>query len=152
MRDHDDDNERELLIIGDRNTCPTQTDSVTLSGKIKPKGIRLLADFYPCKVNDGGVTLNMPNTQNIKLAVLHMDRTGNNNVGILVNPIKIQNINTNQALYTIELDYAMTGINPSTGQRTTVTNINGLALYNNGNNVVQFESGNIAALTAIFTR
>ena len=45
----------------------------------------------------------MPDTPNIKLAVLHMDRTGNNNVGILVNPIKIQNINTNQALYTIEL-------------------------------------------------
>jgi hypothetical protein len=94
----------------------------------------------------------MPNTQNIKLAVLHMDKTGYNNVGILVNPIKIQGINTNQGLYTIELDYAMTGINPVTGQRTTVTNINGLALYNVGNNAIQFESGNIAALTSKFTR
>ena len=108
--------------------------------------------FIPVEVNDGGVTLNMHDTQNIKLAVLHMDRTGNNNVGILVNPIKIQNINTNQALYTIELDYAMTGINPITGQRTTVTDINGLALYNVGTRHIQFESGNIAALTSKFTR
>ncbi len=125
---------------------------MTLSGKINPKGIRLLADFDPCRVSDGSVTLNMPDTRNIKLAVLHIDRTGNNNVGTLVNPIKIQDISTNQALYTIELDGAMTGINPITGQRTTVTNINGLALYNYGNNAIQFESGNIAALTAKFTR
>ena len=94
----------------------------------------------------------MPDTRNIKLAVLHIDRTGNNNVGTLVNPIKIQDISTKQALYTIELDDVMTGINPLTGQKTTVTNINGLALYNVGNNAIQLESGNIAALTAKFTR
>ena len=66
VRDYDD-SERELLIIGDRNTCPIQTDSVTLSGKINPKGIRLLADFYPCRVNDGSVTLNMPDTTKYKI-------------------------------------------------------------------------------------
>ena len=46
----------------------------------------------------------------------------------------------------------MTGINPIIEKRTTVTNINGLALYNDVNKAVQFESGNIAALTAKFIR
>ena len=56
--------------------------------------------------------------------------------------------------YTVELDDTMTGINPNTGQKTSVLNINGLALYNDGNNAVQFTSAgnNIAALTAIFTK
>ena len=46
----------------------------------------------------------------------------------------------------------MKGINPVTGKSTTLTKINGLALYNDGNNPVQFKSGNIAALTATFTK
>jgi hypothetical protein len=54
--------------------------------------------------------------------------------------------------YTTELDDTMKGINPVTGQTTTLTKINGLALYNNGDKPIQFKSGNIAALTAIFSK
>jgi hypothetical protein len=46
----------------------------------------------------------------------------------------------------------MTGLNPITGQSNTITNINGLSLYNDGDKSIQFDSGNIAALTATFTR
>jgi hypothetical protein len=82
-----------------------------------------------------------------------MDEIGNYYQTALINPIEIQKINANQTLFTVELDNTMTGINPNTGQRTSVTNINGLALYNDGNNAVQFKSGNnIAALTATFTK
>ena len=123
-----------------------------LSGKIIPNGIRLLADFDPCRISDGSVTLNIPNTESIKLALLFIDKSGNNHGGILVNPVKVQNINSNQALFTVELDEEMKGINPVTGKSTTLTKINGLALYNDGNNPVQFKSGNIAALTATFTK
>ena len=98
------------------------------------------------------VTLNMPNTQSIKLAALSIDRIGNKNSGTLVNPIKIQNINQNQGLFTIELNEQMRGLNPVTGKSTTLTKINGLALYNNGDKPIQFKSGNIAALTATFTK
>ena len=52
----------------------------------------------------------MPDTQNIKLAALFMDKTGKNNYGILINPTKIQKISSNQALFTIQLDGEMTGI------------------------------------------
>lgn len=55
-------------------------------------------------------------------------------------------------IYTIELDDAMKAINPVTGQTTTLTKINGLTLYNNGDKPIQFKSGNIAAITAIFSK
>jgi hypothetical protein len=147
-----DNIEKEIFVISDRNTCPAQSSTVILSGKINPKEIRLLGDFNPCCIGDGSVTLNIPDTRNIKLDVLSMDENGNYYQTALINPIKIQDININQALFTIELDDTMNGINPDTGQRTTVTNISGLALYNDGNNVVQFKPGNIAALTATFTK
>lgn len=146
--------EREIFVIGDANTCPAQSSTVALSGKINPKEIRFLGDFYPCYIEDGGVTLNIPDTQNIKLAVLSMDENGNYYQTALINPIKIQKIDVNQTLYLVELNDTMTGINPNTGQKTSVTNINGLTLYNDGNNAVQFISAgnNIAALTATFTK
>ena len=49
-----------------------------------------------------------------------------NHGGTLINPIKIQNINKNQGLFTIELDDTMKGINPVTGKTTTLTKIMGL--------------------------
>ena len=36
--------------------------------------------------------------------------------------------------------------------KTTTSKINGLALYNNGDKPINFNSGNIAALTATFTK
>jgi hypothetical protein len=149
-----DNIEKEIFVIGDGNTCPSQSGTVTLTGKISPKEIRLLGDFLPCYIEDGSVTLNIPDTQNIKLAVLYIDENGDNYQSALINPIKIQNINNSQALFTIDLDPTMTGINPNTGQRNTLTNINGLALYNDGNSEIQFKSAgnNIAALTATFTK
>ena len=53
--------------------------------------------------------MNIPDTQNIKLAALYMDKIGKHNYGILMNPTKIQKISTNQALFTIHLDGEMVG-------------------------------------------
>jgi len=151
-RDNNDNTDKELVVIGNKNTCPTQSETVALNGKIDPKGIRMLADFDPCRISDGSVTLNMPNTGSIKLALLFIDNAGNNNAGVLVKPLKIQDLNTNQALFTVELDSNMNGINPLSGQSTSISRINGLALYNDGNEPIQLNSGNMAALTATFTK
>ena len=55
-------------------------------------------------------------TQNIKFAVLYIDRNGNNHAGLLLNPIKVQTISKNQGLFTIEFDDTMKGLNPVTGK------------------------------------
>jgi hypothetical protein len=113
---------------------------------MNPKGIRLLADFGPCKIKNGSVTLNIPDTKNIKLAALFMDKASSNNYGILINPTKIQKISSNQALFTIQLDGEMTG------KSNTLTKINGLALYNGGANPINLNAGNMAALTTTFSK
>jgi len=46
----------------------------------------------------------------------------------------------------------MTGKNPITGKSNTLTNINGLALCNNGANPINLKAGNMAALTATFSK
>ena len=151
VRDYDN-KEKEVIIVSNKNKCPTQSGSVGLTGTISPNGIRLLADFDPCKIKDGSVTLNMPNTQNIKLAVMYIDKKGNNHAGTLINPSKIQDINKKQGLFTIGLDEKMKGINPITKQTNTLTKINALLLYNIGEKPIQFKSGNTVVLTAILTK
>ncbi|MDF2737326.1 MAG: hypothetical protein K0S93_1183, partial [Nitrososphaeraceae archaeon] len=88
----------------------------------------------------------------LKLAVMYIDYNGNNHAGTLITPLKIQSIDKNQGLFAIELDKSMKGINSVTGKSTTLTKINGLALYNNGDKPIVFKPGNIAALTATFTK
>ena len=90
--------------------------------------------------------MNIPDTQNIKLAAFFIDKIGKHNYGILINPTKIQKISTNQALFTIQLDGEMTG------KSNTLTKINGLALYNSGANPINLNVGNMAALTATLSK
>ena len=111
-----------------------------------------LADFSTYKIKNGGVTLNIPDTQNIKLAALFMDKTSSSNYGILINPPKIQKKNSNKALFTIQLEGEMTGNSPITGKSNTLTKINGLALYNSGANPLNLNAGNMTALRATFSK
>ncbi|HEX6671896.1 MAG TPA: hypothetical protein VF084_06655 [Nitrososphaeraceae archaeon] len=147
----DDDNEKEIIIVGDP-TCPTQSENVALSGIINPQGIRLLANFYPCTVENGGITMNIPDSPNLKLALIYIDNNNDNHAGTLITPNKIQSIENNQGLFSIELDKKMEGIDPITGETTTLDKINGLALYNNGNEPLEFKVGSSAALTTTFTK
>ncbi|HEU5461551.1 MAG TPA: hypothetical protein VFU79_04695 [Nitrososphaeraceae archaeon] len=146
----DRDSEKEIIIVSDP-TCPTQSESIELNGIIDPQGIRLLANFYPCLIENGGITMNMPEFPNLKLAVIYIDNNVDNHAGTLISPSKIQSLDQNQGLFSIELDKKMKGQDPITGEITTLDKINGLALYNNGNEPIEFKEGSSVALTAAFT-
>ncbi|HEY6659445.1 MAG TPA: hypothetical protein VIZ62_13050, partial [Nitrososphaeraceae archaeon] len=147
----DSDAEKEIIIVSDP-TCPTQSETVELNGMIDPKGIRLLANFYPCLIQNGGITMNIPESPHLKLAVIYIDNNIDNHAGTLISPSKIQSIDKNQGLFSIELDKKMKGNDPITGELTTLEKINGLALYNSGNEPIEFKEGSSVALTATFTK
>ena len=46
----------------------------------------------------------------------------------------------------------MTGIDPVTGKKKTIDDINGLALYNTATKSIDFKSGNSLALTAVLKK
>jgi hypothetical protein len=131
------------------NNCdPINESTITLQNTLNPKEVLLLGNFYPCKLVNGELTLNIPENPNLKLTAMYVDHIGNDHSGALINPTKIQNIDKNQGLFTIKLDKNMKGIDPITGKNTTLTKINGLALYNNGDKPIVFKPGNLVTLTA----
>ena len=147
----DSDSEKEIIIVSD-TTCPTQSETIQVNGIIDPKGIRLLANFYPCIIQNGGITMNIPESPHLNLALIYIDNNIDNHAGTLISPSKIQSLDKNQGLFSIELDKKMKGNDPITGELTTLEKINGLALYNNGNEPIEFKEGNSIALTATFTK
>src|ERR671912_573266 len=147
----DSDSEKEIITVSDP-TCPTQSETIELNGMIAPKGIRLLANFYPCIIHNGGITMNIPESPHLNLALIYIDNNIDNHAGTLISPSKIQSIDKNQGLFSIELDKKMEGNDPITGELTTLEKINGLALYNSGNEPIEFKEGSSVALTATFTK
>jgi hypothetical protein len=147
----DSDSEKEIIIVSDP-TCPTQSETIELNGIIVPKGIRLLANFYPCIIQNGGMTMNIPESPYLNLAVIYIDNNIDNHAGTLISPSKIQSLDKNQGLFSIELDKKMRGNDPITGELTKLEKINGLALYNNGIEPIEFNEGSSVALTATFTK
>src|SRR5829696_257955 len=147
----DSDSEKEIIIVSDP-TCPTQSETIELNGIIVPKGIRLLANFYPCIIQNGGITMNIPESPYLNLAVIYIDNNIDNHAGTLISPSKIQSLDKNQGLFSIELDKKMRGNDPITGELTKLEKINGLALYNNGIEPIEFNEGSSVALTATFTK
>src|ERR687898_366222 len=147
----DSDSEKEIIIVSDP-TCPTKSETIELNGMIAPKGIRLLANFYPCIIHNGGITMNIPESPHLNLALIYIDNNIDNHAGTLISPSKIQSIDKNQGLFSIELDKKMKGNDPITGELTTLEKINGLALYNSGNEPIEFKEGSSVALTATFTK
>jgi hypothetical protein len=147
----DSDSEKEIIIVSDP-TCPTQSETIELNGIIVPKGIRLLANFYPCIIQNGGITMNIPESPDLNLAVIYIDNNIDNHAGTLISPSKIQSLDKNQGLFSVELDKKMRGNDPITGELTKLEKINGLALYNSGIEPIKFNEGSTVALTATFTK
>ena len=151
--DRNNDNVKVIKKIYKRdNSCPTQSDSTQLKGKILPKGVIVLADFEPCELRDGRATLNIPNIQNLKFVVLSIDKKGNEHKGAIVAKQKIQSLSKNSGLYVVNFDDRMIGLDPVSGKKIILDNINGLALYNTSTKSINFQSGNSLALTAVLKR
>jgi hypothetical protein len=83
---------------------------------------------------------------------LSIDKKGNDHDGAIVTKQKIQSLSKNTGLYVVNFDDKMTGIDPITGKKKTIDEINGLALYNTATKSLNFNSGNSLALTAVLKK
>ena len=153
MKNFNDDDIKVIKKVYKRdNSCPTQSDSIQLKGKILGKGVIVVADFEPCQLKDGRATLNIPTNQNLKFVVLSLDKKGNEHEGVIVYKQKIQSLTKNSGLYVVNFDDRMTGNDPVTGKKKTIDDINGLAIYNTATKSLNFKSGNSLALTAVLKK
>ncbi|MGE5635238.1 MAG: hypothetical protein ACM3VV_08390 [Deltaproteobacteria bacterium] len=149
-RDHKDRHyyHTEKIIKYKTAKCLTQASSIPLTGKIGPKTPVLLGDFYPCELNDGRATLNLPDNTDLQFVFIHMDIYFDEYEGVFVPMEKMQSLSQDNALFVVQFDDNIDGQDPITGEYKNVDEINVIALYNKGKQTIDFKSGNSLAISA----
>jgi hypothetical protein len=121
-------------------------------GSIAAGGLRILADVDPFFIIDGHVEYNAPpNARDIKVVVAESTRKSITHA-VILNPTKLQNIRTGEALYHVNLDQKISGKNPWTGDSDKVDDYNNVYLMNTGRGKgpISFNDQSQATITIVF--
>lgn len=121
-------------------------------GSIPSGGVRILADLEPFYIIDGHVDFNAPaNARDIKVVVAESTRKSITHA-VILNPTKIRDIRTGEALFHVDLDEEISGKNPWTGDPDKVDRYNNIYLMNvgKGNRPISFNDQSQATITTVF--
>ena len=121
-------------------------------GSIAAGGIRILADVDPFFIIDGHVEFNAPpNARDIKVVVAESTRKSITHA-VILNPTKLKDIKTGEALYHVDLNEEISGKNPWTGDSDKVDDYNNVYLMNvgRGKGPISFNDQSQATITLVF--
>lgn len=121
-------------------------------GSIPAGGVRILADLEPFYIIDGHVDFNAPaNARDIKVVVAESARKSITHA-VILNPTKIRDIRTGEALFHVDLNEKISGKNPWTGNSDKVDKYNNVYLMNvgRGKPPISFNDQSQATITAVF--
>jgi hypothetical protein len=110
-------------------------------------GYRPVADVTPFKVIGGHVSLSSP--KNVKLVAATI--AGKNvDHAVVIDLTKVRDVKAGESIYQADLGEVITGTNPFTRQRDTVSNFTDLLLWNNSNSPLKLSDDDVATMTIIF--
>src|ERR671932_600739 len=93
-------------------------------------GYRPVADVTPFRIIGGHVSLSSPKSVKLVAATI----TGNNvDHAVVIDLTKVRDVKAGESIYQADLGEVITGTNPFTRQRDTVSNFTDLLLWNNSN-------------------
>jgi hypothetical protein len=153
------ENQSNQVLHAESESCPPISDSLPLTGEMKPNGIKIMVFSYPCKFDNGNVTLEIPS--NLTLVAGHFDEKV---LEATIIPMeKIPPIASNDSssslpsvsssVYRAQVNGQMTSPDQlSDNGRNVVSDVNTLILWNNNMNqsIVFGPDNNI--LPSIFLR
>ena len=123
-------------------------------GSLPSGGIRILADLEPFYIIDGHVEYNAPpNARDIKVVVAESTKQSVTHA-VILNPTRIKDVRTGEALFHVDLDDEISGKNPWTGRSDKVDNYNNIYLMNiaKGKSPISFNDQSQATITVVFAQ
>ena len=110
-------------------------------------GYRPVADVTPFRIIGGHVSLSSPKSVKLVAATI----TGNNvDHAVVIDLTKVRDVKAGESIYQADLGEVITGTNPFTRQRDTVSNFTDLLLWNNSNSPLTLSDDDVATMTIIF--
>ena len=110
-------------------------------------GYRPVADVTPFRIIGGHVSLSSPKSVKLVAATI----TGNNvDHAVVIDLTKVRDVKAGESIYQADLGEVITGTNPFTRQRDTVSNFTDLLLWNNSNSPLTLSDDSEISMAIVF--
>ena len=129
---NNNDDDSNKYIITPSNSCTDISDTVDLSSEqIDPEDVRVIAFFDNCDLDSASLELNLVQNDDLKLVAANLDDGLSDAVEVEMNQVEQSESNSN-ILYEATITDNQEGPDLDTGETKTLNNVNGIVLWNDG--------------------
>jgi len=104
--------------------------------------VQIIAYFEDCDLDLAALTLNIVDDDDLKLVAANFEDGESDAVEVELDPIDDQDSNSDNILYEATVFGNQEGFDLETGDPRTISNVNGIVLWNNGDDPIQFAEDN----------
>jgi hypothetical protein len=141
--DGDGNNGDSDVIRASQDTCDDISDTINLfPGQLDSERVQIIAFFEDCALDLASLTLNIPEDDDLKLVGANFEKGVSDAVEVELVPIDNQESNLDNSLYEATISGTQEGLDLETGDSKTINNVNGIVLWNNGDDPIQFAENN----------
>jgi hypothetical protein len=127
-----DGNDKDQYIIKASNSCADISDTVDLSSEqIGAEEVRTIAYFGNCELGSASLQLNLVQNEDLKLVAANLNDGLSDAVEVEMNQVGQSDSDSN-VLYEATITDNQEGQDLDTGETKTLNNVNGIVLWNDG--------------------
>jgi hypothetical protein len=142
--DNNNDNNGDSDVIrASQDTCDDISDTIELfPGQLDSERVQIIAYFEDCDLDLASLTLNIVEDDDLKLVAANFEDGVSDALEVELEPIDNQESNSSNSLYEATISGTQEGLDLETGDPKTINDVNGIVLWNNGDDPIQFAENN----------
>ena len=141
--DGNGNNDDSDVIRASQDTCDDISDTIDLfPGQLDSERVQIIAYFENCQLDLASLKLNIVEDDDLKLVAANFEDGESDAVGVELEPVDDQDFNSDNSLYEATISGTQEGFDLETGDSKTIDNVNGLVLWNNGDDPIRFAENN----------
>jgi hypothetical protein len=142
--DNDNDNNGDSDVIrASQDTCNDISDTIDLfPGQLDSERVQIIAYFEDCELDLASLTLNIIENNDLKLVAANFEDGESDAIEVKLDPINNQDSTSDNTFYEATVSGTQEGFDLETGDPRTINNVNGIVLWNNGDDPIQFAVNN----------
>ena len=130
------------MIRASQDTCDDISDTMDLyPGQLDSERVKIIAYFEDCKLDEASLKLNLVGDDDLKLVAANFEDGESDAVEVELESVDDEDSSDN-SLYEATISGTQEGLDLETGESKTIDNVNGIVLWNNGDDLIQFAENN----------
>ena len=112
----------------------------TYPGQLDSERVKIIAYFEDCKLGEASLKLILVEDNDLKLVAANFEDGESDAIEVELAPVDDED--SDNSLYEATISGTQEGLNLETGESKTINNVNGIVLWNNGDDPIQFAENN----------